>query len=488
MAPRRTDRLSYHPSVHRVSRQYREPNMRNLKTLMLLCLLFPLNGLAQSGGAVHEYRLDNGMKVIVKEDHRSPVLVSQVWYKVGSSYEHDGITGISHVLEHMMFKGTKNYGPNEFSRIIAENGGRENAFTSRDYTAYFQQLEKSRLEISFKLEADRMRHLLLKPEEFAKEVKVVMEERRMRTDDNPQALTYEQFNAVAYLNSPYRIPVIGWMGDLETLQAEDLKRWYSLWYAPNNAILVVAGDVDPQQVLALAKKHFGPLKPSKIEPLKQRQEIAQVGTRRITVKAPAELPYLIMGYKVPPRTADPDEWEPYALEVLAGILDGGSSARFAKHLVRDTQIAARAGAGYDLDSRDQSLFIIDGTPSQGHDIAELEQALREQVKRVRDELVSEDELKRVKAQVMAGDVYQLDSVFYQAMKIGSLESMGLSWKIGEQYLERVKAVTAEQVREVARKYLVDDGLTVAVLDPQPIDEERARRMQQSQQGGDNHVR
>ncbi len=461
--------------------------MRNIKSLMLLCLLAPLSALAQSGD-VHEFKLDNGLKVIVKEDHRSPVLVSQVWYKVGSSYEHDGITGVSHVLEHMMFKGTKNHGPNEFSRIIAENGGRENAFTSRDYTAYFQQLEKSRLEISFELEADRMRHLRLKPEEFAKEVQVVMEERRMRTEDNPQALTYEQFNAAAYLSSPYRIPVIGWMDDLKNLDVADLQRWYGMWYAPNNAVLVVVGDVEPQAVLKLAKKHFGPLKPSKIDPLKPRKEIAQVGTRRITVKAPAELPYLVMGYKVPPRSGAADEWEPYALEVLAGILDGGSSARFAKNLVRGSQVAAQAGAGYDIDSRDQSLFLLDGTPNQGHDIPALEAALREQVQQLREDLVSEDELKRVKAQVMASDVYQLDSVFYQAMKIGSLEAIGLPWRIMEKDLERLNAVTADQVREVARKYLVDDRLTVAVLDPQPIDKEQAQRMQQSQHGGGNHVR
>ena len=459
--------------------------MRKLTASMLLCLAFPL-GAAADSAAVHEYRLTNGMKVIVKEDHRSPVVVSQVWYKVGSTYEHDGITGISHVLEHMMFKGTAKHGPNEFSRIIAENGGRENAFTSHDYTAYFQQLEKSRLKVSFELEADRMRNLKLDPKEFGKEVKVVMEERRMRTDDDPQSLTHEQFSAVTYLSSPYRIPVIGWMGDLEHLKADDLKQWYKKWYAPNNAVLVVVGDVDPEQTLALAQKYFGPLKPSKIEPVKPREEIPQVGMRRINVKAPAELPYLIMGYKVPQRTAAPDNWEPYALEVLAAVLDGGDSARFAKRLVRDSQIAAQAGAGYDMDNRAQTLFLLDGTPREGHTIAELETALRAEVTKVRDELISDDELKRVKAQVVAGDVYQRDSTFYQAMKIGSLESLGLGWRLMDDYLNRIRAVTPEQVREVARKYLVDDQLTVAVLDPQPIDPERAQQMQRSQ-GGD-HVR
>ena len=238
--------------------------MRGLLALVLsLC-----SAAALAAGAVHEYQLDNGLKLIVKEDHRAPVMVSQVWYKVGSSYEHDGITGVSHVLEHMMFKGTSAHPAGEFSRIIAENGGSENAFTSRDYTAYFQTMEKSRLPVSFELEADRMRNLVIPEQEFLKEVQVVMEERRMRTEDNPQSLTYEQFNATAYVNSPYRIPVIGWMDDLESMHVEDLKSWYRKWYAPNNATVVVVGDVDPDQVYALAKKYFGPLKPSEIEPAK----------------------------------------------------------------------------------------------------------------------------------------------------------------------------------------------------------------------------
>lgn len=460
--------------------------MRHSKAFVLLCFLFPATVPAQPA-SVHEYQLDNGMKVFIKEDHRSPVVVSQVWYKVGSTYEHDGLTGISHVLEHMMFKGTEKYGPNEFSRIIAENGGRENAFTGRDYTAYFQQLEKSRLAVAFELEADRMRNLKLNPDEAKKEIQVVMEERRMRTDDDPKALTYEQFNATAYLSSPYRFPVIGWMSDLKQIGVDDLQRWYEQWYAPNNAVLVVVGDVDPDATFALAKKHFGPLQPSDVPPLKSFEEIEQTGLRRLTVKAPAELPYLIMGYKVPPRTGAADEWEPYALEVLAGILDGGDSARLARHLVRDTQIAAQAGAGYDMDGRTRSLLLLDGTPSASHSIAELEQALRAQVQRLHDELISDGELKRVKAQVVAGDVYQRDSMFYQAMRIGGLESIGLSWRLMENYVERINAVTPEQVREVARKYLVDDGLTVAVLDPQPIDPEHAQRQQRSLHGGD-HVR
>ena len=306
----------------------------------------------------------------------------------------------------------------------------------------------------------------------------------MRTDDDPESLTDEQFNAVAFLNSAYRIPVIGWMDDLKSMRVEDLRKWYETWYAPNNAILVVVGDVQPQHVFEMAKKYFGPLKPGTIPETKPRDEIPQTGVRRITVKAPAELPYIVMGYKVPVLHTAKISWEPYALEVLSGILDGGNSARLTKNLIRGSQVAAQTSAGYSLDARSDNLFALDGTPAQGHDIAELEKALRGQIQQLRDNLVSEDELKRVKAQVVAGDVYQRDSVFYQAMQIGSLESVGLGWQTGDQYVDAVKAVTAEQVRDVARKYLIDDHLTVAILDPLPIsDEEKMRRSQHS--GGDN---
>ncbi|HEB98328.1 MAG TPA: insulinase family protein [Thiotrichales bacterium] len=455
----------------------------SLRGLAVLATALFWTAAAWGGARVHEYRLDNGLELIVKEDHRAPVVVSQVWYRVGSSYEYDGLTGISHVLEHMMFKGTEKHGPGEFSRIIAEQGGRENAFTSRDYTAYFQTLEKSRLAVAFELEADRMRNLKLDEKEFAKEVQVVMEERRMRTEDNAEALTYEHFNAVAFLSSPYRNPVIGWMDDLENLRLADLERWYARWYAPNNAVLVVAGDVDPEAVYRLARKYFGPLDPSRIEPPKPRREIEQRGPRRIHVKAPAEVPYLLMGYKVPVAGLAEADWEPYALEVLAGILDGGDSARLARELIRGSGVAARAGAGYDLYARQQSLFLLDGTPANGQDMQALEKALKVQIRRLRDELASPEEIERVKAQVVADKVYGEDSVFYQAMRIGSLRALGLDWRLDERYAERIQAITAEQVRQVARKYLIDDHLTVAVLDPLPMDAEARARARAARMGG-----
>jgi zinc protease len=437
---------------------------------------------------VHEYSLKNGLKLLVKEDHRAPVVVSQVWYKVGSSYEHDGITGISHALEHMMFKGTKKYPAGEFSRIISANGGEENAFTGTDYTAYFQTMEKSRLKISFELEADRMRNLAIPETEFLKEIKVVQEERRMRTEDNPRAFANEIAMATAYQTSPYRQPVIGWMADLQSMQTDDLKHWYQQWYAPNNATIVVAGDVEPSKVYKLAKKYFGSLKSEKIQPPVTNDEVEQHGIKRVVIKRPAEVPHLLMAYKIPvlksalSGSADIEEWEPYALEMLAGVLDGGSSARFASRLERGKEVASSVGASYPLTSRLDGLFTLGGTPARGKTTEELELAVRQELEELQQNLVSEEELDRVKAQVVSSDVYERDSVFYQAMILGMLETVGLSWRLVDEYVDRIQAVTAEQVQIVAQKYFVDDRLTIAILEPQPMD--RSTRI--SAGGGHQH--
>jgi len=449
---------------------------------VLLGLLLPLAAIASS--KVHETVLDNGLKVIVKEDRRAPIVTSQVWYKVGSSYEHGGLTGVSHVLEHMMFKGTERLAPGEFSRIIAENGGEENAFTGRDYTAYFQKLANDRLPIAFELEAERMRRLTLPEQEFKKELEVVKEERRWRTEDDPESLTFERFNANAFEASPYRNPVIGWESDLEQMKVEDLRAWYRTWYAPNNATLVVVGDVDPQQVFALAQQYFGPLQAEPISPPKHRDEPDQKGEKRLHVKAPAKEPYLLMGYKTPALGHADGEWEPYALEMLASVLDGGSSARFSRELVRGSQVAASAGADYSAFSRLPGLLLLDGIPAKGHDIADLEQALRAQVERVRTEPVALDELERIRTQLIAAKVFERDSVFAQAMQIGRLETVGLGWPLIDQYVEHLSRVTPEQVQAVARKYLLPDNLTVAVLDPQPLDGKQPRR---APMGGHNDV-
>ncbi|MBK1718896.1 M16 family metallopeptidase [Thiocystis violacea] len=439
------------------------------RRFIALLLLLPSLG-AVAAPEVLERRLDNGLKVLVKPDHRAPILTSQIWYRIGSSYEYGGITGVSHVLEHMMFQGTERLAPGEFSRIVAENGGEENAFTGRDYTAYYQNLAKDRLEISFELEAERMRHLKLAEKEFAKELEVVKEERRTRTDDDPQSLTYERFSAAAYDASPYRNPIIGWPGDLEQLRLEDVRDWYRLWYAPNNAILVVAGDVNPDEVFALAEKHFGPLAAEEIRPPKTRAEPDQLGEKRLRVKAPAKESYLLMGYKTPSMADAEESWEPYALEMLSSLLDGGDSARFARELVRGSQIVASAGASYRAFERLPGLFLFDAVPSKGQPIEAVEAALRDQIARIQSEPVSGEELERVRNQVIAAKVFERDSLHYQAMQIGLLETIGLDWRLADTYVERLAEVTPERIQAVARKYLVADRLTVAVLDPQPLDD------------------
>ncbi len=446
---------------------------RHLLPGAFLALLF-LTPLPAPAGPVHEFTLDNGMEVLVREDHRAPVVVSQVWYRVGASYEHGGVTGLSHMLEHMMFKGTERHGPGEFSRLVAAAGGEDNAFTSRDYTAYYQKLAADRLELALRLEADRMRGLLLDPEEFRRERSVVTEERRQRTEDNPQSLAWEEFMAAAFRASPYRQPVIGWMGDIQSYRVEDLRDWYRRWYAPNNAILVVAGDVDPERVHELARRHFGPIEPSPPAEAKPRPEPPQRGERRITVRAPASLPLVIMGYKAPSVGQAAEPWEPYALAVLASVLDGGQSARLARELVRGAEVAASASASYRVYRRLPGLLTLAGLPAQGRTAAAVEEALRAQVQRLREEPVPARELERVKTQVVASEVYDKDSVFYQAMRLGMLEAIGLDWRLDEEYVPRIRAVTPEQVQAVARKYLRDERLTVATLDPLPLDGEGAR--------------
>jgi len=421
----------------------------------------------------HEYMLANGLKIVVKEDHRSPVVISQIWYKAGSIDELNGTTGVAHVLEHMMFKGTKNISSGEFSKKIAAVGGRDNAFTSRDYTGYFQQLHKSKLALAMKLEADRMRNLILTEEEFAKEIKVVMEERRLRTDDQPHALVYEKMMSVAYQSHPYRRPIIGWMNDLENMTVGDAQEWYDRWYAPNNAVLVLVGDVDPKEVYSLAQKYYGEIESRPIASLavrKPQTEVTQAGIKRLQIKAPAQMPYLVMGYHAPVLHDANADWEPYALQMLVGVLDGNGSARLNKELVRNQQIASSINADYDSTGRGPGMFFLSGTPSEGRSAAELESALRIEIERLIDAGVTEKELRRVRAQVVSGHVFQLDSMFYQAMQIGQLESVGLSYRDLDTIIKKLQAVTAKQVREVAIKYLIDDSLTVAVLDPQPLEQ------------------
>ncbi len=454
-----------------------------LLLLMMIVFQMPVAAAADAAAKIQQHKLANGLRIIVKEDHRAPVVVSMVWYKVGSIDEENGTTGISHALEHMMFKGTKQVPAGEFSRLVAAAGGRENAFTDQDFTSFHQQLQKSQLPLAFRLEADRMQNLTLLQKEYAKEIRVVMEERRLRTDDQPEAQVQEHLMAAAFISSPYRVPVIGWMNDIEHMTVEDVRDWYQRWYAPNNAIVVVVGDVKAPEVFALAQKYFGAIKSKVLPQRKPQEEPPQTGIRRVKVKAPAELPYLAMAWRAPLLHDPEKDWEPYALEVLSEILNGNEAARLNSTLVRNERIATSVDTSYEDTQRGPALFVISGTPAPGKTVDDLEQGVRRELAKIGTGGVSEEELKRVKAQVIASQVYQRDSMFFQALQIGSLESVGYPAATIDVMLRKLQQVTAAQVQEVAKKYFNDDSLTVATLDPQPLN---GRRLSSPMEMG--HVR
>ena len=442
----------------------------------ILCIFLGLCGFAASsyatppsGGTTFETRLGNGMRVVVREDHRAPTAVQMVWYRVGSIDEHDGVTGVAHVTEHMMFKGTPSVGPGEFNRRVAAIGGRDNAFTSTDYTAYFQQVPASQLKTVMSLEADRMRHLSLDQGGYEKEIQVIMEERRMRTDDQSTARVHEAMSAVAWQAHPYRRPVIGWISDLEQMSVGDVRDWYRRWYVPNNATLVVVGDVNHAQVFAWANETYGRIPARVLDARKQFEEPVQTGLRQLEVKAPADLPLLVMAWKAP-RLSNPDtDVDPYALEMLAQILDGHEAARLPAALVREQQVAVSVDVSYDSMNRGPGLFVLQASPRPGHDVAELEQAIRQALASVSRNGVSEQELARARSQLRAAEVYKKDSVMGQAMEIGMLETLGYGWQASPLMLDKLNAVTAADVQRVAQSYFTDDQLTIARLVPQPLD-------------------
>lgn len=442
-----------------------------LKTyLALILLLFFHYSVAEVMSPkveTQEFTLSNGLRLIVREDHRAPTVAHMVWYRAGSMDEVNGKTGVAHVLEHMMFKGTDKVKTGEFSRLVATVGGRENAFTSLDYTAYFQQVEKSKLATVMQLEADRMSNLNFDDAEFKKEIQVIMEERRLRTEDNPNAIMNETLMATAFMSSPYRHPVIGWMNDLENMQAVDARNWYANWYAPNNAIVVISGDVDPAKVYVLAEQYYGQLQ-SKILPVRKPQiEPVQIGIKNVLVQAPADTPQITMAWKVPHLDpSKPDQLEPFAIEVLGGVLDGYDNARLTRALVKQQRLADGVDAAYDLISRGPQLFQISATVAKGKTVAQVQVGIRQVLQELITQGVTEAELRRIKVRILANQIYKRDSIFGQAMEIGSAEIAGFSWRDLDSLLARIQAVTPVQVQAVAKRYLVDEGLTVAVLDPQ----------------------
>ncbi|MBU3616264.1 pitrilysin family protein [Polynucleobacter sp. JS-Polo-80-F4] len=443
--------------------------LSNLLRISFLFIVFAQLALAAGpdSGDTHEYQLSNGLKLIVREDHRAPTVAHMVWYRAGSMDEVNGKTGVAHVLEHMMFKGTDKVKAGEFSRLVAAVGGRENAFTSRDYTAYFQQVEKSKLEDVIKLEADRMSNLNFDDAEFLKEIQVVMEERRLRTEDNPSSLLNESLMATAYMSSPYRHPVIGWMNDLQNMKASDARDWYRSWYAPNNATVVITGDVDAKKVLGLVEKYYGVANAHELPVRKPQIEPPQKGIKQTQVKAPADSAQLSMAWKAPRlEPGKLDDPEPYALELLTAVLDGYDNARLNRTLVKQEKVVNDVGVGYDMISRGPELFLISATMAKGKTVNQAQASIRKALEELKQKGILESELKRIKVRILSEQIYKRDSIFGQAMEIGSSEMAGFSWKDIDYMLEKMQTITPEQVQAVAKKYLVDEGLTIAVLDPQ----------------------
>ena len=435
---------------------------RTIFLFLFLSLLFSTISEAGLKENVFETVLPNGLKVILLENHKAPLVTFQVWYRVGSRNEAWGKTGLSHMLEHMMFKGTEKVGPEDFSKIIQENGGNDNAFTSRDYTAYFENISADRSQVSIDLESDRMQNLLLREEDFRTERMVVMEERRLRTEDNPQANLQEHMEATAFLTSPYHWPTIGWKEDIEGFTLEDLKAHYRTYYNPVNAILIVVGDFKRQELLPKIEKAFGSI-PKGIAPSQEKDvDPTQTGQRRVFMKKEAQLPYIVMGYHVPNLR----EQDSYALEVIASLLSAGKSSRLYQSLVREKRLVLSVDADQSLLSRDPGLFYLSAELLPGKEVAEVEKALDQEVERLKKEFVGAHELEKAKNQIEASFIFGQDSLFYQGLLLAQHE-IALTWRAIDNYLPSVRKVSPEEIQRVAKKYLIPDNRTVGILIPLP---------------------
>ena len=411
----------------------------------------------------HEFILSNGMKVLLVEVPKAPVATVQVWYKVGSRNEVMGRAGLSHMLEHMMFKGTTKYPKGEFSRLIRKNGGTDNAFTSQDFTAYFENLAADRVELALELEADRMQGLVLDRPELTTEREVVKEERRLRTEDDPQGALVEALFAQAYFSHPYHWPVIGWFGDLDAMTLDDLQRHYDTYYSPNNATLVVVGDINTESLLLTIKQLFEPI-PRGPEPKPiATMEPEQKGERRFLLKREAQVPFVMIGYRVPNFTSE----DSYALDILDSILSHGKSARLYQSLVYDQKSALAVGSEYSLLQADPGLFYFYALVSPGQKPESVENALHQEIKRLQTDPPTELELQRAKNQVEAAHIFEQDSNFRHAMLLGQAESVGAGWRKIDQFVEQIRAVTTKDIQRVARQYLTEDNRTVGTLIPLP---------------------
>jgi zinc protease len=410
---------------------------------------------------VLETVLDNGLRVLILEDHRSPIVSVQIWYRVGSRNERPGATGLAHFLEHMMFKGTPSHGKGEFARVVEQNGGQDNAFTTQDVTSYFVNIAADRLDLVLRLEADRMRNLLLDPAEVDSEREVVMEERRTRAEDDSDGVLSEEVSAIAFKAHPYGWPIIGWMEDLKRIDVGELRAFYDTYYVPNNAVLVVVGDVDPPRVLARVQEVFGRIPRGRATPPVAAVEPAQRGERRVVVKKPgAKLPVVYVAYHAP-TAASPDA---APLELLSTILSEGRASRLYRKLVYERQMALAAGGDYSYFSHDPNLFWFWATPQPGHAPEAMEQALLGEIELLKNEPVPEEELERAKNQIEASFVWRQDSVHSRASTLARFELAG-SWRLVERFVPKIRAVTAADIQRVARAYFPPDRKNVGILLP-----------------------
>ncbi|MBT4804362.1 MAG: insulinase family protein [Legionellales bacterium] len=441
--------------------------MKRLIFMLSVLFLQPvLAGEAQDD--ISDFTLDNGLRVYVLEDHRTPLAWFQIWYNVGSSDEVNGLTGISHALEHMMFKGTSKYGPGKIWQIVSEDGGMQNAFTSNDYTCYWQQLPANKIETSFDIESDRMQNLVLTEPDFKKERQVILEERRMRTEDNPNGLAYEQFTAALKLATPYQDPVIGWQRDINNITVGDMLAWYEKWYTPKNAVIVVAGDVKPSNVYALATKYFGNIKSHSIAPRPNLSPVPQLGKKILDINVDAKVPSFYLGFQTPSlRTIAKDKKnEVYALALLDQVITGGDSSILERELVRKTRIADSLASYYDPFSKYDGKFMFYGVPAAKESSSSLEKALLVQIDGLKHNLIPEDQLNRAKAQLLVGELFAKEAPNDRAMNIGSIVSIGLSPSEYNSFFTEIQQVTAPQIKAVVKKYFNSKNYVVAYVKPQ----------------------
>lgn len=413
---------------------------------------------------VESYTLSNGLKVVLIEDKRSPSVVNSIWYKVGSSHEASGKTGISHVLEHMMFKGTKTLKPGEFSSIVKKMGGTENAFTSKDYTGYFQKIHTTDIERCIELESDRMKNLRLDENELRSEIEVVKEERRLRTDDNPVSKTFEKIMLNAYGMNEYGIPIIGTMQNLGSISKNDLENWYKLHYQPKNAIVIIAGNFNADQVKGYIQKYYGRYENNKSS-IKPNNKIEFSTKASFDVYDKVSKPIVFLSFKKPKFDKNRIR-ELYALDLFIEIMDGGYSSRLTKNLVDNQKVALDIFLSNDTYNQYPNLIIIGGTPRGKISPEELKLKILEQLSNESINSVTERELANAKARIKANNIYKFDSVFYQAMQVGMLETKDIGWENLDNYNSIIESISLDEVKESASKYFLNNKVFTAILRPE----------------------